>query len=454
LNSNNEAFYYFISIDIGIFIACEKFYDGNLMEYAEALVLVTKALYDLTALRVRPDTRIDFIMGVHPEIPGPFVALLREQTRISITEDQFIQSETVARLAMFVTSTSRQESRTKYSLYRPPNVTSPLFLEEPDDCNYPVWYGTNRMLDAAGGYAGSRDSRTHYGLCRVLVPRSHKIGSIGSSWWKRAMSAVDDRLRILERTELQVENYWQGIISALSAVELGDRDAVIFVHGYNVSFEDAAIRAAQIGFDLSIKGAMAFFSWPSQGTNSGYLADEASIEASEPAITQFVVDFATRSGAKSVHVIAHSMGNRGILRAINRIAGDAQLQSDVHFDQIILAAADVDTDLFRNLCGACGKVSRRATLYVSEQDIAVEASKWMHKFPRAGLSPPVCVVSGIDTISVTNVDMTLLGHGYVAESREVLQDIHDLIRRGVDPSRRFGLRPAETDSGDVFWVLA
>ena len=69
----------------------------------------------------------------------------------------------------------------------------------------------------------------------------------------------------------------------------------IFLHGYNVSFEEAALRAAQIGFDLSIRGAMAFFSWPSQGDLAGYSADEASIEASEFVIMEFLENFVTVS---------------------------------------------------------------------------------------------------------------------------------------------------------------
>ena len=55
----------------------------------------------------------------------------------------------------------------------------------------------------------------------------------------------------------------------------------MFIHGFNVSFADAAIRAAQLSCDLSIAGVMAFYSWPSQGTLAGYAADESSIEASE-----------------------------------------------------------------------------------------------------------------------------------------------------------------------------
>ena len=228
---------------------------------------------------------------------------------------------------------------------------------------------------------------------------------------------------------------------------------MIFVHGYNVSFQDAALRAAQIGFDLSVKGTMAFFSWPSQGSTGGYPADEATIEASEGAIADFMTDFAERSGASAVHIIAHSMGNRGVLRAVNRIAAQAERRTGKPFGQIILAAADVDADVFRQLSAAYGQVACRTTLYVSKHDLVVEASRWLHDFPRAGLMPPTLVVPGIDTINVTNVDLTLLGHGYVAEARAVLTDMHSLITRGTAPDQRFGLRPTMNERGERFWLI-
>jgi hypothetical protein len=37
------------------------------------------------------------------------------------------------------------------------------------------------------------------------------------------------------------------------------REALIFVHGYNVSFEDAARRAAQISVDLNFRGRTLMF---------------------------------------------------------------------------------------------------------------------------------------------------------------------------------------------------
>ena len=107
---------------------------------------------------------------------------------------------------------------------------------------------------------------------------------------------------------------------------------MVYLHGYNTTFHEAAIRAAQIGFDLKIPGEMAFFSWPSRGTLDGYTADEASIEASEGAITDFLVRLAAESGADVVHVIAHSMGNRGLLRALQRIETNAERRSRLRFN--------------------------------------------------------------------------------------------------------------------------
>ncbi|MFK0731826.1 MAG: alpha/beta hydrolase, partial [Gloeotrichia echinulata HAB0833] len=89
--------------------------------------------------------------------------------------------------------------------------------------------------------------------------------------------------------------------------------------GFNVSFEDAALRAAQIGVDLQVPGIMAFYSWPSRGKLVSYPADEATIEASERYIAEFLLNLVQKSGAEKIHIIAHSMGNRGLLRAMQRI---------------------------------------------------------------------------------------------------------------------------------------
>lgn len=320
---------------------------------------------------------------------------------------------------------------------------------------YRVWFGTNRKAvdGGTGGFTNRRGQSVSYGFCDVYIPKSHKIGSLGSSFLTRLVTWTDDRLKLRRTCPLAADAYWSLLRSQLESVDDGRRHAVVFIHGYNVAFEEAALRAAQIGFDIGVEGAMAFFSWPSMGTLEGYPADEATIEASEPAITDFLVDFARRSGADAIHVIAHSMGNRGVLRAVSKMVQSAQAHTDVHFANFILAAPDVDSETFGNLASAYRDLADRTTLYISESDRAVGLSQWISGYPRVGFAPPISVFDGIDTVNVTNIDLTLLGHSYVAEARGVLADMHALIFEGLPPAQRFSLRAAQTDSGQPYWIV-
>jgi esterase/lipase superfamily enzyme len=325
------------------------------------------------------------------------------------------------------------------------------------DAEYLVWYATSRKplnaADPSQGFGAERDDRIHHGTCRVFIPRSHKVGSTGSPWWKRLATFSDDRMRLLSIDSLPEAAFWQQMRDELANGPIDDQDAVVFIHGFNVDFQEAALRAAQIGFDLQIRGTVAFYSWASRGDVKMYLADEATVELEEAPIADFLCDMALRTGARRVHVIAHSMGNRAVLRAMHQITQQAERRSGVRFGQVILAAADVDARKFHELCQAYRELSERTTLYVSSRDAAVELSRRLHDFPRVGLMPPITTTPGIDTVNAVNADVSLLGHGYVAEARDVISDMHALIRHGTAPRQRFGLRSATTPAGEPYWLI-
>lgn len=326
-----------------------------------------------------------------------------------------------------------------------------------DGMVYPVWFGTNRKPNAAGnGFTAERHDRVTRGRADVFIPEAHRIGETGSSFWTKLkrFDLRDDKLK-LQRVTAHERDAWFGEIQQAlrDAQESGDTPhAVFFLHGFNVSFEGAAIRAAQIGCDLKVPGATAFFSWPSRGSVTAYPADEATIEASERAITDFLVDFAANCGAPKVHLIAHSMGNRGLLRALQRIAASAATRGKVKFGQIFLAAPDLDRDLFLDLARLYPEHAERTTLYVSDSDLAVHLSAKLHDAPRAGYFAPYTVTTDVDTIAVPNFDLDLLGHSYFAQAGALLHDIHDLMLRGAAPGKRQRLMPA-VHEGVTFWKL-
>ncbi len=323
---------------------------------------------------------------------------------------------------------------------------------------YPVWFGTNRKPEPGGsGFTSERHDRITRGRVNVFVPEAHRFGEIGTSLWRRLLRLDfrDDRLRVQRIETEERDRFFDEIRMAMDAASVENRrspHALFFLHGYNVTFEGAAIRAAQLGCDLAVPGATAFFSWPSRGSVLAYTADEASIEASERAITEFLVDFATHCGAERVHLIAHSMGNRGLLRALQRIAGNAETRGRVRFGQIFLAAPDIDRDLFLDLAELYPEHSDRTTLYSSNRDRAVHLSSKFHDAPRAGYFTPYTVAPGIDTIAVPDFDVDLLGHSYFAQAEALLHDMFDLLRHGAPPNERQRLAPREVE-GQRFWQV-
>ena len=320
-----------------------------------------------------------------------------------------------------------------------------------------VFYGTNReMKDKENlglGYGDKRADKIYLGTCEVRVPESRKKGETKGSWWDKIIK-FDSSHGDLELKTISLydeEGFWSTISDLFNPLEEEEKQALVFIHGYNTSFNAAAIRAAQLSTDLEHSGLTAFFSWPSKGSLLGYVADEASIQYSEKYITEFLTDFVEKSGAKRVHIIAHSMGNRGLLEAINRINKN---NPEIQFGQIILAAPDIDTDVFAELADAYTKQSEQTTLYVSAADKAVGASKWIHSHARAGFTPPVSVVPQIDTIEVeTEVDLLQLGHGYFAEHASLLDDIDKLIAFNLHACDRSELSEDKTDCEQTYYKL-
>ena len=331
--------------------------------------------------------------------------------------------------------------------------------DQPDSPRlYPVWFGTDRRpndpADLAKGFSNARaagEGAVYHGICKVAIPKSHKFASVGSSWWKRFLTLTDDRLQLKEIQPLDSAAFWTSARNALAQVERDERVGLVFIHGFRVTFEEAAIRAAQIGFDLKIPGITAFFSWPSKGRLSllDYTADEASIQASVPRISEFLVRFATQTNADRIHVLAHSMGNRGLLQAMQRIVADAAKLAKKPFRHVVFAAPDEDGEIFRDLAKAHANVSDHATLYVSSRDRAVKSSGLVHDAPRAGFVPPITLVDGVDTIEVSNVDLTLLGHGYYGAAEPVLYDMRDLLIHDTPPKSRARL----TGTPQGYWRI-
>jgi esterase/lipase superfamily enzyme len=305
---------------------------------------------------------------------------------------------------------------------------------------YPVWFGTNRKpldpADPAKGYGADFDDTMHYGKRIVRIPAAHRPGELESPLWRRLLLQVDDRITVDPAVTLSGDAFTRDVRSFLARLDPRDRNVLVYIHGFNTTFDDATRRAAQLGFDLKVPGIVAMYSWPSRGSVGAYLGDSSAIEASEEHIASFLVQVTALADRGKVHIIAHSMGNRGLLRAMHRATTQAALRAGTRFGQIFLSAPDVDVNLFRQLAGVYPQVAERTTLYVADQDKAIAALEWITEGGRAGGAPPVIVLPGIDTVRVHGSSLFRLGHSYFAEEPEVLRDIRAQLHYKDPPAQR------------------
>ena len=349
------------------------------------------------------------------------------------------------------------------------NGTGPRGASEPWDV-VPVFYGTDRNREAQEkriSYGSDRARRLELGRALVTVPKVHEVPNIERPWVYRLpftqivlYSETEDPKRhftLKEVRSLSKDEFLRLVRERLNPSSSYKDHALVFVHGFNTSFEHALYRTAQIAYDIKFDGAPFLYSWPSKGALSSqdYSYDRESSGQAEPYLRQFLEVVARETGAKSVSVIAHSMGNQlllPVLRDLKRAAPPS-----VAISQVILAAPDVDRDGFENIARELVGVSRGVTMLAAGNDRALGISRrFWGGVPRAGDVPaggPI-VIEGVDTIDVTAISTLLfsLNHSGYAETSALLQDIQLLIQTGQrPPDKRVPiLERVKTDRGD-YW---
>ena len=323
----------------------------------------------------------------------------------------------------------------------------------------PVWYATDRedtgSNDPGARYSGNRGA-LHFGRVEVSIPDSHKHekGKLEKPRWFRLEFREDPEKHVLMVTlEPSDATAWKGEVKQKLA-GCSKRDLLLFIHGYNVDFETAALRAAQFAHDMEFQGLALLYSWPSEGAVLKYMVDEDNAQWSVDDFEVVLNTLMTELGAECVHAVAHSMGNRVLAEGIRRMDVAALPSDAARLREVIFAAPDINADTFRKFAEKFSNRASRFTLYVSNADIALSASQKAHKYPRAGDSGDGVVLSeGLETIDASAVDKNFLGHSYFCDNRVVLQDMFNLIMEGQSAAKpRFGLKEQITPEGR-YWAM-
>lgn len=312
-----------------------------------------------------------------------------------------------------------------------------------------------------------RGYQLNYGRSHVTVPRIARTkGSLQRPYrltflnWRLYSEAEDPRKHFTVGTVEMLDR--QAFVQSSEELMKGSSrfpdEAFVFVHGFNVSFEDALYRTAQIAYDLEFDGVPYMYSWPSRGQNAGYFYDRDSADRARGYFLEFLRTIAQNTSAKRIHIIAHSLGGRPLVEALQQASIMPGGLKALRIGEVIMAAPDIDRDVFTEIADVVAKAGKGATLFVADNDRALLASRTLALGqPRAGEVPaqgPV-VVKGIDTIDISQAGTDALlsfNHATYADSSHLLTDLRLLLKNAVrPPDRRFPVYLPRSSASGNYW---
>jgi esterase/lipase superfamily enzyme len=310
---------------------------------------------------------------------------------------------------------------------------APPVPAEAADAGYfavPVFYATdrNRTEEPAPRlvYGGERGGELAFGVAEVSLPRSRRrAGLPAPPWWR--LEFAEDLARHIVLLDVAERGREPFLAELRRTVRRADPpEVLVFVHGYDVTFEDAARHAAQLADALDFPAVPFLYSWPSEGKAHRYTVDEANVEWARVHAAEILRLVLAASGARAVHVIAHGMGSRALAWALGDLepqnAGKAALR------QVVFAAPDIDRETFLGLVPRMRDRAEHLTLYGSSNDRALRAARIVHSRPRAGESGgAMAVAEGIESIDAGAADTSLRERS----GPTILTAVAALLRRGL-----------------------
>jgi len=175
-----------------------------------------------------------------------------------------------------------------------------------------VFFGTDRKattsIKPAKIFANERGKRISYGSCEVSIPFTHDSGNLEEPFAFKTIFEDPRKHIVLLRVELQPRsNYYKNLNDY--SKKFKERKALVFIHGYNNSFEDSARRTAQIAYDTKFSGVPIFYSWPSKSGFADYFTDGSNAEQAISYLKVFLKDLVNEPEFDSIYLLAHSMGD-------------------------------------------------------------------------------------------------------------------------------------------------
>lgn len=320
----------------------------------------------------------------------------------------------------------------------PKDVLSPVADTAPQSPKVDMLIATTRSRSTVPGemFNGERALAPAFADMTISIPPStvRKAGQV--AWPKRLPPNPATDFATIKADDLSVDQARKWLNA--NVTKTPDGSVLVFIHGFNNRFEDAVYRFAQIVHDSGVHSAPILVTWPSRGSLLSYGYDRESTNYTRNALETLFQYLAKDPQVKDVSILAHSMGNWLALESLRQMAiRNGRLPKK--FKNVMLAAPDVDVDVFRQQIADMGNQHPQFTLFVSRDDRALAVSRrvWGDVSRLGAIDPEAAPYKKeLEDNDIAVIDLTKIksgdsmNHGKFAESPQIVQLIGKRISEG------------------------
>jgi len=200
-----------------------------------------------------------------------------------------------------------------------------------------------------------------------------------------------------------------GDVSDLLAEAGGSSDLLIYVHGFNQTFETATLDAAKLSDGIRFRGRTMW---------------------SRDAFERVLSSIVSAPSAGRVHIVAHSMGTMLTLESLRQLYahyGDTVMGK---IGAVVFAAPDIDMDVFSSAISRIGPLAGKITVITATNDRALALSgEIAGGMTRVGAAEKAVIERlGVRVVDASEVGWGIINHDLFLSNA----DVRRVIRRSID----------------------
>jgi esterase/lipase superfamily enzyme len=215
----------------------------------------------------------------------------------------------------------------------------------------------------------------------------------------------------------------------------GAKDILIYVHGFNQTFETATLDGVHLADGTRFQGYAMVFSWPSRAKLLDYAYDRDSAMWSRDALDQLLTGLMAQPAIGRIHIVAHSIGCMPTMEALRQLYARDGEAAAVRIGAVVLASPDLDLDVFSSSVERIGSLKPKITVVSATNDRALALSGWLAGgITRVGAAQTAQLAGfGLRVIDASQKGWGVINHDLFLSNAQIQRVIRHAIDGHPDP---------------------